>query len=495
MNGPDLLPLVFMLPLVVAALLPALALKRPELSWALALTAALVTAGVAAVLTATLGESLALRYPVGGWAAPLGIELVFDRLSAFTIVFSGVTALALVFSRTLAGGLGPRPALFHALVLVNLGGLNGFAVAGDLFNLFVFMELLSVSAYALVAAGRGSGSALAALKYLLPGAVSSLLVLFSIGVVFALTGSLNMADVAERLGPAGAPAATALAVALFASGFMIKAALFPLHFWLPDAHSAAPGPVSALLSALVVKVGVIGLIRGQLLFGEAAAPALSQVLMLLGAVAIVAGAVAATVQSELKRLLAYSTVSNVGYIALGLGLATTASVAGSLVHVGYHGVTKAGVFLAAAALIERTGLHDIEDLRGLGHRMPWSAAAISAGMVALAGVPPSAAFVGKWQIALGALEAQQPVLIAVILGGALLALGYGIRVINALFFRSPTHARVVAAREAPPSTVLPLVVLVGLALSAGLTGALMIDFVGPVATAIVGAIAETPGGR
>ncbi len=486
MNAPGLVPLVFLVPLVAAALLPALTLKRPRLAWAAALAVALATAAVAALLTAALVDSSALRYSVGGWAAPLGIELVFDRISAITVVFSGVTALALVFSRTLAAGLGPRPALFHALVLVNLGGLNGFAVAGDLFNLFVFMELLSVSAYALVAAGRAPGSALAALKYLLPGAVSSLLVLFSIGIVFALTGSLNMADAGSRLAAADAQAATMLAVAAFAAGFMVKAALFPLHFWLPDAHSVAPGPVSALLSALVIKVGVIGLLRAGLLFGEAAAPALGQVLTLLGAVAIVAGAVAATVQRELKRLLAYSTVSNVGYIALGLGLATTASVAGSLVHVAYHGVTKAGVFLAAAALVERSGLHDIDDLRGLGHRMPWTATALSAGMVALAGVPPTAAFVGKWQIALGALEAQRPLLIAVALGGALLALGYGIRVINTLFFRSPTHARVVAAREAPVSMVLPLILLVGLALSAGLSGALLIEFVRPVAEMIGG---------
>ena len=495
MSAPELVPLVFLLPLVAAALLPALTLKRPRLAWAGALAIALATAAVAALLTAALADSSALRYSVGGWAAPLGIELVFDRISAITVVFSAVTAVALVFSRTLADGLGPRPALFHALVLVNLGGLNGFAVAGDLFNLFVFMELLSVSAYALVAAGRAPGSALAALKYLLPGAVSSLLVLFAIGIVFALTGSLNMADAGSRLAAADAQTATALALAAFAAGFMVKAALFPLHFWLPDAHSAAPGPVSALLSALVIKVGVIGLLRTELLFGEAAEPALGQVLTVLGAVAIVAGAVAATVQRELKRLLAYSTVSNVGYIALGLGLATTPSVAGSLVHVAYHGVTKAGVFLAAAALVERSGLHDIDDLRGLGHRMPWTATALSAGMVALAGVPPTAAFVGKWQIALGALEAQRPLLIAIVLGGALLALGYGIRVINTLFFRSPTHARVVAAREAPASMVVPLVLLVGLALSAGLSGALLIDFVRPVAQAIAGPVAETVGGR
>ncbi|MDT8450142.1 MAG: proton-conducting transporter membrane subunit [Wenzhouxiangellaceae bacterium] len=493
MSAAAMVPLVFLLPLAAAALLPALFGARPRLAWYAALAVALATTVAAAVVAGALPAAGELRYAVGGWAAPLGIELRFDRIAAVTVAFGAVTALAITFSRTLTDSV-PRPVLFYTLVLVNLGGLNGFALAADLFNLFVFMELLSVSAYALVAATRQPGAALAAIKYLLPGAVSSLLVLFAIGVLFALTGSLNMADVGARLAGVEAPAAVALALGALTVGFLVKAALFPLHFWLPDAHSAAPGPVSALLSALVVKVGVLGLLRTFELFGAAAGPGLLRLetlLTVLGAVAVVAGAVAAVVQHELKRMLAYSTVSNIGYIVLGLGLATTASVAGSIAHVFYHGLTKAGLFLAAAALVDRTGLHDIDDLRGLGHRMPWSATALSAGMIAVAGVPPTAGFVGKWQIALGALEGGRPLpvtvlLVTVVLGGALLALAYGIRVINALFFRAPTHHRVVAAREAPLSMLVPLVVLIGLALSAGLSGAAVIEFVRPVAEAFVG---------
>ena len=486
MSAADLLPLIFVVPVASAALLAVFGHARPRLSWAVTLAVALTTTAAASVLCAVVAGGGEVRYAVGGWGAPLGIELRFDRLSAVTALFGAVTVLVVVFSRTLLPRSGPRASLFFALVLVNLGGLNGFAVAGDLFNLFVFMELLSVSAYALVAAGRARGAALAALKYLLPCAVSSLLVLFAVGLAFALTGSLNMADVSARL-PGAAPPAVALTLAAFAVGFMIKAALFPLHFWLPDAHGSAPGPVSALLSALVVKAGIIGLVRVAAVFGDAAQPGLNVALMLLGAVAIVFGGVAALVQREIKRVLAYSTISNIGYIALGLGTASATAVAGGLAHVFYHGVTKAGVFLAAAALVERTGLHTIDDLRGLGHRMPWAATALGAGMIALAGVPPTAAFVGKWQIALGAMEAGRPALVAVVLAGALLALGYGIRIINALFFRAPTHERVVAASEAPPSMILPLVVAIGVALSAGLSGAAMIEFLRP--------LAEVRGGR
>jgi len=481
-NTAALLPWLFVLPLAAAAVLVPLFHDRPNASSVAALLVALMTTAVALIALVSLARHGVPSYAIGGWAAPLGIELRFDRISAITVVFGLVVALAILFAHRPARGFAPRPALFHALVLINLGGLNGFAITGDLFNLYVFLELASVSAYALVAAGREPGAALAAIKYLLAGAVSSLLVLLGIGLMFALTGSLNMADVAVRLPEVSAHGAVALALAAFTVGFLVKAAVFPLHFWLPDAHASAPGPVSALLSALVVKLGVIGLLRILVLFEGvpgALMPVIDGVLVVLGAVAVLAGAIAAIVQHELKRMLAWSTVCNLGYIALGLGLATTASISGSLAHIAYHGLTKAGVFLAAAALIEHTGLHDIDDLRGLGHRMPWSATALSAGLIAVAGVPPTAGFVGKWQIALGALEAGRPLLVLVVLGGALLALAYAIRVINALFFRAPTHARVVAAREAPIAMRVPLVILTGLALAGGLSGALVIDFLAP----------------
>ncbi|MDT8437888.1 MAG: proton-conducting transporter membrane subunit [Wenzhouxiangellaceae bacterium] len=483
MNPAALLPWLFVLPLTASALLVPLFHDRPRAAAVVASVVAMATVLVALAVLLALPDDGPLKHAIGGWAAPMGIELRFDRLSAITIVFGFVVALVTVFAVRPALRFGPRPALFHALVLANLGGLNGFAITGDLFNLYVFLELASVSAYALVAVGREPGAALAAVKYLLAGAVSSLLVLLGIGLVFALTGSLNMADVAVRLPEVNAPGAVGLALAAFTVGFLVKAAVFPLHFWLPDAHAAAPGPVSALLSALVVKLGVIGLVRTLALFDGvpgALLPVIDGVLVVLGAVAVLAGAIAAIVQHELKRMLAWSTVCNLGYIVLGLGLATTASMAGSLAHVAYHGLTKAGVFLAAAALIEHTGLHDIDDLRGLGHRMPWSATALSAGLIAVAGVPPTAGFVGKWQIALGALEAGRPLLVLVILGGALLALVYAIRVINALFFRAPTHARVVTAREAPITMLVPLVILTGLALAGGLSGALVIEFLAPL---------------
>ena len=249
-------------------------------------------------------------------------------------------------------------------MLINLGGLNGFLVTGDLFNMFVFMEIFSVSAYALVAMAREPIAALAALKYLLLGALSSLLVLFSVGVVFAMTGALNIEDAAAagRLQPMPA----GLALAGLATGFAVKAALFPVHFWLPDAHAAAPAPVSAHLSALVVKAGVVGMLRTLELFAgaESLLQPLLTVMVWLGALGTLGGALMALVQRDIKLMLAYSTMANIGYIFIGLGLATTSAVDGAMVHAVNHAVMKSALFLAAGAMIHRTGLRNIDDLRG-----------------------------------------------------------------------------------------------------------------------------------
>jgi multicomponent Na+:H+ antiporter subunit D len=480
-----LAPMLFLLPMAGGVLLTALFRTRPAAAWAMALAFASLTALLALLALLRLLVDGDFAYPAAGWPPPLGIELRFDRLSTLALPAATITALALLFLRSRVVGIDGRRTVLHcSLLLLLLGGMNGFLMAADLFNLFVFMELFSVPAYALVAIASSRGAALAALRYLLPGAVSSLLVLFGIGVVHALTGSLNMADVAVRLPAIADSPATILALALFTTGFLLKAALFPLHFWLPGAHSAAPGPVSALLSALVVKLGVIGLLRILVLFTPALdspVRVVEEVLVVLGALAIVVGALQALVQHELKRMLAWSTVANMGYISLGLGLANATASTGAIVHVLHHGITKAGVFLAAAALVERTGLRDLDDLRGLGHRMPWSATILSAGLIAVTGVPPTAAFVGKWQIALGTLEAGHGGLLVVVLGGALLALAYGIRVINALFFRAPVSERVITAREAPASMLVPAGLLVALALAAGLFGAPVIEFFRPVA--------------
>lgn len=493
MNVPDLiLPLTVLVPITAGVLAPALFHRRPSACWAWALASALLTLAATLMLLVQLKAGSVARYPFGGWPPPYGIELVFDGVASLMTVVSALAVLILIASRRYIQATLPRArrSLAYALMLINLGGMNGFVAAGDLFNLFVFMEIFSITAYALVALARGPVAALAALKYLLVGAVSSLLVLLAVALLHAQTGSLNLADIAARLGIAEAPGAAALALGCLVVGFLVKAAIFPLHFWLPDAHASAPSPVSALLSGLVVKMGVVGLIRTRILFSEADVVQLvmlDTLLVWLGVAAILAGAVLAMVQRELKLMLAYSTVANLGYIALGLGLTSPAAVSGALAHMVYHATIKTGLFLAAGAVLLGTGLSRVDDLRGLGQRMPLTSTALVLGLLAATGVPPTAGFVGKWQIAIGALEADQAWVIAVILAGALLTLGWAIRVINSLFFRPPARARVIIASEAPASLLAPALILAILAAGGGLSGAILLDFLQPLALTVIGA--------
>lgn len=488
---PHWLPILAMLPLVGGALTPLLFHHRSASACFWAASVAAATASVAIALLFRLVDSGGFSYAVGGWLPRYGIELRMDAVGAFAVPASLLVFLSLAFSRHYAARVvdSSRASFYYALVLINLGGLNGFLVTGDLFNLFVFMEIFSVSAYALVATAREPIASLAALKYLLLGAVSSLLVLFSVGVIFAMTGTLNLEDAAAALALTS-PMPAGLALAGLATGFAVKAALFPVHFWLPDAHAAAPAPVSAILSALVVKAGIVGLLRTLELFaaGESLLQPLLQLMVWLGALGALGGALMALVQRDIKLLLAYSTVANIGYIFIGLGLATASSVSGAMVHTVNHAVIKSALFLAAGAMIHRAGMRNIDDLRGLGRRMPITAFGMAFTLLALSGVPPMAGFTGKWQIALGALQAGQPSLVAVLVLAGIIVLAFGVRVINALYFRPPARVAVASATEAPASMWLPVLMLTIASLALGLAGTPMLEFVGPAAQSIYGTL-------
>ena len=445
-----------------------------------------VTSFAAVQLILRVAREGPFSYPLGGWKPPLGIEFRFDEFSAVAGVICLIGWLAVLYSVRYVEWLRELPKqripYYYALLLLNLGGMLGFAITGDLFNLFVFLEVLSLSAYALVAVSGEPTAAMAAFKYLLLGAISSLLVLFSIGLLYAMTGTLNMADVTARLSSVGGTAPVALALALFAVGFMVKAALFPLHIWLPDAHAIAPSPVSAVLSALVVKVGIIGMLRVyQIYYGARVLnlSTLNLVLVWLGAISIVMGAFFAIFQDDIKLMLAYSTISNIGYIVMGLGLASQYALIGASVHVFNHALIKATLFLAAGAFIYRTGYRTLTDLRGIGRSMPLTTAAISIGAISIVGIPPTAGFLCKWYIALGAFQAGQPFFGFALVFGALFIFIYYIRMVNAFYFQAPVHREVLEAREAPASMLGPILILAALCLIMGILGRIPLSFIEP----------------
>lgn len=492
LDGAALLPWLVTVPLAGAALVPIVARHEPRRAGPFAFAVTLVTTALAGVLVAHLATQGPFVSALGGWTAPYGIELRFDRFAAWTLPLSALFAFVVPYAwRYLEHGVPlERWAPFYALVLLNLGGLLGFSVTGDLFNLFVTMEVVSLSSYALVAvAGRGV-AAWAALKYLLLGAVSSLMVLLAVGWLFALTGSLNLADVSARLATAEPNAAVLVALASLAVAFLVKAAAFPLHVWLPDAHAIAPSPVSAILSGLVVKVGIVGLLRVlQLVAGTGIdLDPLNTVLTVLGAAAIVMGAFLAIFQDDIKLMLAYSTISNVGYIVLGIGLASPFALIGAFVHVFNHALIKVTLFLAAGAIIHQTGYRKLSDLHGVARRMPQTAAAMAIGAVSIVGLPPTAGFVCKWYIALGAFEADQGGYGVALVFGALFIFVYYVRMLDAFFFRPAHRPEVANAVEVPWSMRGPVLTLALACLVLGVLGGIPIAFVEPAVSDLLAAL-------
>jgi len=473
-------------PLLGGVLTPAVSLASRHVAkwWALAImTIASFAAYMLAVRVSTEGP---FSYYASGWKPPYGIELRFDEFSVVTAVICLIVWLAVLYSFRYTEWLRALPKervpYYYALLLLNVGGMIGFCVTGDLFNLYVFTEILSLSGYALVAISGEPTAAMASFKYLLMGAISSLLVLTAIGIVLAITGSLNMADIAQRLGSVPSPAPAALALGAFATGFMVKAALFPVHIWLPDAHAIAPSPISAILSGLVVKIGIVGLLRVYQIYYASGAfdlSLLNYVLVWLGAISILMGAFFAIFQDDIKLMLAYSTISNVGYIVMGLGLASQLGVMGGIVHIFNHALIKATLFLAAGALIYGTGLRRLSELQGAGRTMPITSAAMTIGALSIVGIPPTAGFLCKWYIALGAFQAEQAFFGFVLVFGALFIFIYYVRMLTALYFQAPVNDAVVNAKDPPLSMLAPILVLAALCLIMGVLGRIPLSFIEP----------------
>ena len=484
MSWGDALPWLVALPFVGAALTPVVAAGDPRRAggWAWGVVAA--GAALSAGMVIRLAREGPFEHALGGFAAPYGITLRFDHFSAWALPLFGLFLLVLPYAgRYLSTSL-PREqwAPFYALMLANCGAMVGFAISGDLFNLFVFMEVVALSSYALVAVGGRGVAAWAALKYLMIGAVSSMLMLLGVAMLFAVTGSLDLQDVAARLSVAGDARTATLGLGLLATSFLVKAALFPLHAWLPDAHAIAASPVSAVLSGMVVKVGILGMVRLYRLAYDAGVVGMASfnlTMIGLGAIAIVMGAFFAMFQDDLKLMLAYSTISNIGYIVLGLGLAAPFAVIGGAVHVFNHALIKTTLFLAAGALIHQTGFRTLHDLQGAARSMPLTSAALAIGAVSIVGLPPTAGFVCKWYIALGAFEAGRGLFGVVLVFGALFIFVYFVRMVNALYFRPAVHREVSEAREAPPAMLVPVLILAALCLVMGVLGGVPLSFVEP----------------
>jgi multicomponent Na+:H+ antiporter subunit D len=437
---------------------------------ALLVTAAL---GVIAVLT-LFGQPFAYR--VGGFPAPWGILLVSDGLSSVMLVIINVVAfLSIIYSTKYMSAYTAKPK-YYSLFLLMLAGMNGVVITGDLFNLYVFLEIASIASYALVGFGCEHEELEASFKYLILGSVASTVILFGIAFLYSMTGTLNMPDLARQIEIVGINKAVAFVIAMFIMGFGLKASSVPFHAWLPDAHPSAPAPISAMLSGVLIKaIGVYAMAR--IMFDVIGANAIvSSILMFLGALSMVVGVLLALGQKDIKRMLAYSSISQVGYITMGLGLGLNPNVPplvaalglfGGLYHLVNHAAFKSLLFLCSGAIEYRTGTRNRDELGGLIRKMPVTGVACSIGSLSIAGVPPFNGFWSKLIIIIAFIQAGYYVYGALAALVAFMTLLTFIRFQRFVLF-GQLPARLAGIKEAPFAMTLPLVVLAVLCVGLGL---------------------------
>ena len=434
---------------VVAPLLlaPLVVLLRPRgLAWAATTAGSLMALAIALQLVGAVLTGEDIRYALGGWTAPYGIELRVDDFSALLLlIVTGASAAALLGARRSidAAVEAHRQPLFYAAWLLTLAGLCGILVSADAFNIFVFMEISSLASYVLVAGGPDRRALPAVFKYLIMGTIGATFYLIGVGLVYMMTGTLNLADMELRIHEVADQRPILVAAGFITVGLALKAALFPLHVWLPNAYTYAPHAVSVFLAACATKVSLYVLLRfdfvvfQQNLVGHETQ--FAAFLMPLAVLAILVGSAVALFETNLKRLLAYSSVAQIGYILLGASLVTLAGLSAGMLHMFNHALAKGGLFLAAMCLATRFATLDLPQLAGAARSMPWTMAALVVAGLSLVGVPGTAGFISKWYLVTAALD-EGPIglaLVAVIVAGSLMAVVYLWRIVETAWFATP----------------------------------------------------------
>jgi len=484
------LPLFVVIPMAAAFLIPLFAKLWQRSSELIANAAGAALLGLSTYGAVYLfTECPALVYRMGGWSSTLGITLVYDHLTALVaLTVNAVGLAALLFSVRYLDHYTGRWKFFSLFMLV-LAGLNGVTITGDIFNMFVFIEISAVSSYALVAFGTDFDELEAGFKYMVIGEIGGTAILLAIALLYAKASTLNMAVVSQVMAGFGRTPLFWFIVATFLVGFAVKMAMVPFHAWLPDAHPSAPAPVSALLSGVFIKVlGVYAMSRVMFnVFGLARdnAPAFFNLLLGFGVLSIVAGGLLAFAQKDYKRLLAYSSVSQIGYILIGLGIGNYWAIVGALFHVMAHALGKGLLFLTSGSVEYATGTRDMDKLSGLEKSMPVTAWSHLLGSLSLAGVPPFAGFFSKLFIIVGAVSAKMYWLAILAALFSTVTLGYLVNVVNRVFFarkdREPTPAH-----EVPASMALAMLALVLLTVALGVGFKPVLDkLVGPAARSLM----------
>lgn len=465
--------LIIIAPLIVGAIC---ALARSEVvCWWLTFLVTVFCFVAAVILLNMVQEAGVISYALGAWAPPIGIEYRVDLLTAFVLILvSAIAGIVHIYGRrtVLAEIQEGLRGWYYGMYLLCLCGLMGIVITGDAFNAFVFMEISSLSMYVLIAMGRDKRALAASFQYLIMGTIGATMYIIGAGLLYVQTGTLNLADMGVRLEPVLTSPATLAGMAFILVGLSLKLALFPLHLWLPNAYAYAPSSTTAFLAATATKVSVYLLIRYlYTVFGFDFAilkTAVPEVIIALSLIAIIAASITAIFQQNVKRLLAYSSVAQIGYITLGLAIANQNALTGSLVHIFNHGMMKGALFMVMGSVMLCAGGVSVNHLRGLGRRMPVTMAAFTVGGLSLIGVPGTVGFISKWYLVLGAVNAGMWPIAVIVLIGSLLAVVYVWRLIEPIYFDEPSE-EALALTKTPGIMVVSTWVLAGACIVFGLS--------------------------
>jgi len=437
--------LIIVIPLIAALLNTAVGLWKRELCYPLTLAALGVCALLSFNIMDTVMTSGTISYRLGGWAPPWGIEYVIDHLNAFiAIIVAFISLIVGVYSKKSIEQeiSADKIPYFYTIYLLLTVGLLGITITGDVFNIYVFLEITSLAAYALIAIGDDRAP-LASFNYVIMGTIGACFYLLGVGYLYIVTGTLNMADLARLLPDLYHSKVVLASFAFFVVGVAIKIAFFPLHRWLPDAYTHAPSTVSAFVASTMTKVGAYVMIRIMFTVFE---PRFSTEILPMSAIlgwsavaAIIAGSVLALSQTDIKRMISYILVAEVGYIVMGVSIGNKTAFTGAVLHILNDAFMMACLFLVIGAVVYKTGARNIHNFEGMNKKMPLTMAAFTVAAISMIGIPPTAGFFSKWYLVLGAIEAQKWVFAAALIFSSLVNAILFFRILEKVYFKGEPH--------------------------------------------------------
>ena len=487
------LPVLLIIIPLAASIICAL-LRNPLAAWSVTAFATVLNTVIAACLVFQVFADNTLLYTMGGHPAPFGIEYRIDHLSALVVLL--ITAVAMFTMPYAYRSVGAeidskKQPLFYTVFLLCLAGLIGIVATNDLFNLYVFLEISSLATYTLIGLGRDPRALTAAFEYLILGTIGATFILIGVGLLYMMTGTLNITDMTVRLGDVEDMRPVFAAFAFLVIGISLKIAIFPMHMWLTNAYAYAPSFISVFLSATATKVSLYVLIRILYdVFGYEIAfvdMPTGIMLMAIGIVSMVVASLTAIYQENIKRLLAFSSVAQLGYIVLGIGLASSAGLQASLLHIVNHAAAKGLLFLGIGAIYLRVGSARFEHCKGLAKQMPWSCAALLVGGLSLVGIPGTAGFVSKWLLLSALIEQEQWIALVALAISSALAAVYMWKILRTVYLE-PLPKKHETITELPVIMRVSFGIFIFLNIYFGLQSGILIDVIDSAALSLIGGV-------